>query len=902
MMGSNAMDDREYTLYKKLEGHRFEHVALSFAKTYFRDDPLPPIRADSLPKSYQRLLYGIGKQKDHEHSLDSVNTSNQEQITYTEGRDIIRFVKSNTETEIAHNGMYLTQVCWDAKTNTKTLNKSSTSLHFYKYWKENNCWGDVKPHYGFAIPKINENDMMDPQYDDVRRRILNTTTIPLHIEDSFCRLMEVPFKFKPPNEVLPRPDTDTPKTSDLSSLRPWVQRAATTMKEMFKDICKQESNAGGGNAIMVTSPIGSGKSSLVASLCITASRTILTSFVACPLIRLGHDFAKKYNDNSSKPHFKAVNCECDNIYELESIRSKLETREVLPNYVICHKTLHDDVDTITSLAESSENFIIVYVDEAHTINNGATVEKLINCKYIIVVFVTATPPDWKFKHKLINMKKVVGLTLKENIDYGYVLPFKFTLVSPVEQMSDDDSCLKYLCKESDAKNVIILVPLIKTSNYVKRYLDDMNDGSMIIEELNSTTKKRDSVVKRYTKESQDNLVSKNKMVILIAINMLDVGADYPATDTVLHLRNTKSHTNITDAGRNMQRNRQTRCCPGKHTCNFIMIDRPETRETLAQFLEEYDDQIEFTSIYKFDWNLETKYEHFVSQCTPNRTIEYEIRQKIRNIRDTRAKNLRDDELIIYAFLDEFQDRFPQNGDEFTCTIGDTCHMNLKAITWKNKAVDMYRARLCSEELMTKMESHKIFQIEVMYPPAIESLNKPTKPENYEEMLLDTTIINRRLESEEFDEFWKKVRKQTKKTKEIDMLLGDGTEYTFNLPHQKEAKTVDIESTRNGIWLKSNLYEIYREVNDKVGGNTSNKGVLQNMVGIMIFWQLYILSEKNSNIQYNKKWLENRQQQVESSNYQEKTYDKMKDDFNKRKKCDNDILDSFFSRKIKKMEQ
>ena len=92
-----------------------------------------------------------------------------------------------------------------------------------------------------------------------------------------------------------------------------------------------------------------------------------------------------------------------------------------------------------------------------------------------------------------------------------------------------------------------------------------------------------------------------------------------------------------------------------------------------------------------------------------------------------------------------------------------------------------------------------------------------------------------------------------------MLLGDDAQYTFNIGKKDKTvtKTVVLETTRGGLCLNDNLFDVYNEVYSLVGRHETAHGLLQAAANKIIYLQLLHMPKSG----VDDKWREARCAQV-----------------------------------------
>lgn len=469
-----------------------------------------------------------------------------------------------------------------------------------------------------------------------------------------------------------------------------------------------------------------------------------------------------------------------------------------------------------------------------------------------------------------SMRWLQGLTPKENVDAGNTMPFKFVLVDQLPHKTFLESSLDYLCCESGSKNVIIQASSIAEVKEIQRALSQRKDVKVFKYTSDDSTHRSRRQRDEFVKLCKKNMEGALGLNVLASVNKLRMGADIPEVDTVLTTQKAVSNSNIDEAQRILQSARHTRCHPYKKNAKMIMFNTEDARKALGLFVYTYDPDMTVTDIFRFQRGRNLSFEDAVRASVPDEDLHREIGRIVGRLRVDNAP-APPFALVFPWFLTHYAERPPRSGETFELDDPNIAPQN--GTKWTTKIVNHLRNELSmlNDAVREQVDDIEWLMRKVLTPKPLQHLVQPyVKPEGYDDWLKNTASPCR-ISAQDLMSFCEEVmnQKRSGRLERANMLCDDGASYTFNIKSKlmeeggKPTKTVELDKTREGIFMNQDLFEVAAEINSKVGYDETGNGAMRSLMAKLIIYQLRHMPGS----MYNTSWYERRKADV--NEYREK---------------------------------
>jgi hypothetical protein len=872
-----VFEEESYHIYRSREGTRFEAVAYDDFKQQWE---IPPLKAEAIPKSIIKKLFGKTDHVGEEEMQEVMDTNDMDvpQKSTRKGYDYVFFEVSESFTRLRLRSKYLVPVLGDAKINPNDDKQLLPTSNLFGKIRTNVDWGDVKPHFKIIFPVIDrdehghiETKRVDQWIEDLQsfnKKLVENT------DYSMIQGVKVPFVFRPMHQVVVTPST-------VRTIRPWIVDAH---RETLNKLSQK-----GVDLVKVSATPGAGKTSFMAMLSENPPLPPRTRLIIQAFPRI--DLANR----QAHADCKVIHSDSVNVQKMvaESLAKAFSGKERVV-VAVCFKGLqevYDEVDNFTK-RDSYMNVLII-IDEVHTFKDTKVMERMVNNPQIQLVLVTATVPrHWRFKKKILNetlsaADEVVGLSALQAVRLGYTLPPVFRLIKREYSQTDEAALAKYVCCESDARNVLVQCVDI---DEVFRFLEVFQHYADCIFNTSHTTKTLKKMSKAYelTEEGKSMCVeyftgldgkkvwpeekfllnskhSCGRMNVMLSIAKCLVGSDFPFVDHVvlnrpLHYDSETKDRHYDNDQQLHQYQRMTRNDPDhpKRMAEISMLDNEENRQAVARWFVEHDPNQEFAQVFFWDG---TTTDDFLHQIVPNNDDfqkAFDVQKSaVRKVQSVANKNHEWD-CLARAFLEKFGKRtsmFPTSfneGDEVTLTMDDGHVVLHEASKVVSKLKENVLKHNIAPEVEALLRANATFMKYVDHPQLNNNSSMPeTKPEKYD-LWRTTKLPPEPFPFDEIKQFILKVRGIKPQTKawfdqNLSFLCGhvSDCDYKYTLPGQKDVaenakKTASMHlKSCIGLTQQSDLFVVKQEIKEKkLSEISSSKGSLSSCLSNVYYWQRY----------------------------------------------------------------
>ena len=858
-----GLDKESYTIYRSLEGKQFELDAFAHYKTLCCDDPIPPVRANTIPKSelvklWQRKEGG----DDTTTTLLPFHGEGGDGISHRKGFDIVRFRASGVNTNLTMDGdnvPFLTPIPVECKLNPSDAQLTSTVHEFLKTWQHGPHWGNLEPHVELILP-----DLARPDFVTIERDWKKVQDDTGHFKNALgidVRVTRVPYTPRDPSQVLAlRKSTfeASDKVKDVLCPRPWI---VDTIPK-----CHHAWFVEGHRVVKVMSAVGSAKTAFCYK--VAERREFWVSFCIFPRVELADKMYRNYL--AEDPHAKIFHHKNSSVVT-EALRHHIQQLERsghastghMERILLCTHTLRENLhDTVVPFVKRHPMVFFSFpIDEAHFDASLEVMQTLRTLPNVKIVLVTATMPEsWVCFDDDVALKKEVdeaplflGESWLQSIQQGFTLAPTFRFIHTSQGGKEDVECLDYLVHESHSKNALVLCSSQEEVDRAKTLLQDM-DPTLRVFQYTSDLRKPWEQREAFEAACKDP----NTKNVLVCIFMCDMGVDFPAVDTVVYLRSFESkHVHLHPWQALEQRQRMTRAHKHKTLCEFVLPNNPKNVQVVGQWFARRDPEMKVAKVVTYTKTSDhcPRLVHFVPFY--DATLKHSLSKTIE------APDLTEKEkdVVVRAFCKNFayETRSTRGGqwmENVTFRVPlESGDRHFAARPWFQTILRLWRESKLSSDTKTAVEDCPwlLPQLEKKLPNLV---GLKSVPPHYE-VLRRTQLPQNHYPLNEIIKFYEDVclkgddadvgtgeHAGLKKHPNILAILTPGvTSYEFKLGckgrlSEQDQSTVRKNETTGEVFvtvqipdftMQSDVYEMYDTCNTLVGDKDTGNGPLRSAV-------------------------------------------------------------------------
>lgn len=853
-----GIDKETYTLYRSLEGKRFEVDAFAHYKTLCGDDPIPPVRANTIPKSELAKLWA----RDNTTTKILTFHDGEDAISHRKGFDFVRFRASEVNTNLTMDDVhFLTPVPVECKLNPSDAQLTSTVHEFLKTWQHGAHWGNLDPHVELILPDLARPDFVTTERD--WKKVQYDTGQFKNALGINVRVTRVPYIPKDPSQVLAlRKSTFEPsdKVKDVLCPRPWI--VDTVPK------CHHAWFVEGHQVVKVMSAVGSAKTAFCYK--VAERREFWVGFCIFPRVELADKMYRNYL--AEDPHAKTFHHKNSSVvtealrYHIQQLeRPGHATTGNMERILLCTHTLRENLhDTVVPFVKRHPLvFFSFTVDEAHFDTSLEVMQALRKLPNVKIVLVTATMPEsWICFDDDVDLKKEVddaplflGESWLQSIRQGFTLAPTFRFIHTSQGVKEDVECLDYLVHESHSKNALVLCSSQEEVDRAKTLLKDL-DRTLRVFQYTSDLRKPWEQREAFEAACKES----NTKNVLLCIFMCDMGVDFPAVDTVVYLRSFESkHVHLHPWQALEQRQRMTRAHKHKTLCEFVLPNNSKNVQVVGQWFARRDPEMKVAKVFTYTKtsDLSPRLVHLVP--FHDATLKHSLSKTIE------APDLSDKEkdVVVRAFCNYFayETRSTRGGrwmEKVTFRVPlESGDRHFAARPWFQTILRLWRECKLSPDTKTVVEDCPwlLPQLEKKLP---NLAGLKSVPPHYE-VLRRTQLPNNHYPLREIIEFYDDVRSKgddaevgtvenvlsgLRKHPHILAILTPGvTPYEFKLGCKGRLSEEDQNTVRNNettgevfvtvhipdFTMQSDVYEMYDTCNTLVGDKDTGSGPLRSAV-------------------------------------------------------------------------
>ena len=438
-----------------------------------------------------------------------------------------------------------------------------------------------------------------------------------------------------------------------------------------------------------------------------------------------------------------------------------------------------------------------------------------------------------------------GVTVKESVDLGYSTRFCFRFIEPNHVEDHVEELMRYLCFESATRSALVHASSIDDVARIKKIIESFNLSHVHVYECHSKMGAKRSLQDRtkFMQHAEELLLDKKRheLVIIIGVDKLQSSANFPFLETVVLARNlsVSKKKNIEPYETLLQLSRQTRYHPLVATPEFLLMNTYQYRIGVQEFVSNHDPDYDITDIFCYTRVVRFSLDNmsaFVMNAIPSTQMKDKLLKHQFSGKNGRTMIM---EEMTKVFVRKYSKKKPKRTETFNVKLpDDSVFTQYNAYDFMLDAKKHYRLKpnVIDHPHLIKAEW---FLKEILAPRRLPDLKCPTKPANYEESL--KLLPHHPIDGDILYDFYTKViaNKNASRKLRIKVLL-HGQSYTFTVKKGLTCtlgkhKTVNLETTSNGIFMDSNLYDVYNEVHDKCKYESGNS--LQSTVAKFIYFQL-----------------------------------------------------------------